>query len=84
MLGSNLFASSYAPPGKGKHSCPPLREVIPASQAEYATCSYCGKVKYVAYRVVTADGAEAVSCFPCSDRGMNWLEQNFPTLRHPV
>lgn len=58
---------------------PRLIEVNPALRAEHDLCSYCGKVKYVAYRVVAVDGREAVVCFPCSDLGMNWLEQNFPT-----
>jgi hypothetical protein len=56
-----------------------VKEVHPASQAEHDLCSYCGVVKYVAYRVASDDGQEAVACFPCSDRGMNFLEQNFPS-----
>jgi hypothetical protein len=56
-------------------------DVLPARLPERCSCSYCGKEKRVAYRFVADNGREAVTCYPCSDQGMNWLEQNFP---HPV
>lgn len=71
-------AASHAPARGSVRLRTRVNEVHPASQAEHDLCSYCGVVKYVAYRVSADDGREAVACFPCSDRGMNFLEQNFP------
>jgi hypothetical protein len=56
----------------------PIKDVIPVRTSERCSCSYCGQIKWVAYRIVPDEGGEAVVCYPCSDRGMQWLEQNFP------
>ena len=74
-------SSSLVPLSVRGQGSPLLTEVTPSPKAEHDLCSYCGKVKYVAYRIVAGDGGEAVACFPCSDQGMNWLEQNFPAAR---
>jgi len=57
-----------------------IAEVLPAVAPELCSCSYCGKVKRVAYHIISANGREAVTCYPCADQGMNWLERNFPTV----
>lgn len=53
-------------------------DVEPIKVHKSCSCSYCGQVKRVAYHFVADNGVEAVTCYPCSDRGMNWLEQNYP------
>lgn len=55
-----------------------IADVIPVPASEFCACSYCGKVKRVAFYIIARNGKEAVVCHPCADRGMNWLEKNFP------
>ncbi len=53
-------------------------DVTPIAGAKQQSCSYCGKHRLSAFHIATQDGRIATSCYPCSDNGMNWLEQNFP------
>ena len=79
MFANGVSSATLMSAGVSGQAYPRLIEVHPAFKAENDLCSYCGKVKYVAYRVVAGEDGEAIACFPCSDRGMNWLEQNFPS-----